>query len=48
MGAPVYLDVDPRELHLPAPRSGGADPAKLHRQIAQFGKSIVGMPPIWV
>ncbi len=26
----------------------GADPAKLQRQIAQFGGSNAGMPPPWV
>ncbi|MFM9965359.1 MAG: hypothetical protein ACKV2Q_29590 [Planctomycetaceae bacterium] len=40
--------VDPRSLHLPASRSGGADPGKLQRQIARFGRSATGMPPIWI
>ncbi len=42
-----FLDVDPRELRVPPSRSG-ADPWKLQRQIAQFGASTIGMPPIWV
>ena len=43
-----FLDVDPRTLHLPNSRGFGADPWKLQRQIAKFGKSAVGMPAIWV
>ncbi len=43
-----YLDVDPRTLHLPGSRLGGADPYKLQRQIIAFGTSQVGMPPPWV
>jgi hypothetical protein len=42
----VFLDVDPRTLRLPATRRSGADPIKLHRQIARFGNSIAGMPPL--
>lgn len=42
------LDVDPRELRVTSSRGGGADPMKLQRQIAQYGSSSVGMPPIWV
>jgi hypothetical protein len=42
------LDVDPRMLHLPSSRVTGADPAKLARQTARFGKSVRGMPVIWV
>lgn len=41
-------DVDPGELRVPPSRRQGADPAKLHRQIALFGRSAVGMPPPWV
>lgn len=41
-----FRDVDPRELRVPASRHTGADPIKLHRQIARFGGSSVGMPPI--
>ncbi len=40
-----FLQVDPATLHLPGSRRDGADPAKLHRQIAKFGNSIQGMPP---
>jgi hypothetical protein len=43
-----FRDVEPRALRVPGSRSKGADPFKLHRQIAQFGASIAGMPPIWV
>jgi hypothetical protein len=43
-----FLDVDPRSLHVPSSRRAGADPIKLHRQIARFGTSTAGMPPIWV
>jgi hypothetical protein len=41
-------DVDPRDLRLPSSRQEGADLLKLHHQIAQFGASNVGMPPLWV
>jgi hypothetical protein len=41
-------DVDPRELRVPPFRRQGADPAKLQRQIALFGRSSVGMPAPWV
>jgi hypothetical protein len=44
----VFLDVDPRTLRLPTSRRSGADATKLHRQIAQFGTSIAGMPPLLV
>ena len=40
-----FRDVDPRELHVPSSRPN-ADPAKLARQIAKFGASSVGMPPL--
>lgn len=43
-----FIDVDPATLHLPPSRSQGADPEKLHRQIARFGASNEGMPPAWV
>src|SRR5688572_19270224 len=43
-----FRDVDPRELCLPSSRHHGADPAKLQRQIALFGRSQAGMPPVWV
>jgi hypothetical protein len=43
-----FRDVDPAELRLPPSRSSGADPYKLQRQIARYGASAVGMPPVWV
>ena len=43
----TFVDVDPRELRSPSSRREGADPIKLHKQIARFGASSVGMPPIW-
>lgn len=45
---PDFRDVDPRELRVPPSRRQGADPAKLARQIALFGRSAVGMSPPWV
>lgn len=48
MPTPVLLDIDPRDLHLPPSSRYGADPGKLQRQIAQFGRSTVGMPAPWV
>jgi hypothetical protein len=42
------LDVDPRTLHLPPSRVSGADPVKLHRQIARHGTTTVGMPRLIV
>lgn len=48
MNPRVFLDVDPRNLRLPSSRRSGADLLKLHRQIAQFGSSIQGMPPLEV
>jgi hypothetical protein len=48
MPTPVFLDVDPRDLHLPPSSRYGADPGKLQRQIARFGRSTVGMPAPWV
>src|SRR5882672_6344788 len=44
----LFVDVDPRSLHLPSSRIAGADPLKLQRQIARFGISIQGMPPLEV
>jgi hypothetical protein len=41
------LDVDPRVLHVPPSRRTGADPFKLHRQIALFESSKAGMPAPW-
>ena len=43
-----FVDVDPAELFLPASRSGGADPAKLARQIGRHGDSLAGMPALQV
>jgi hypothetical protein len=43
-----FRDVDPSDLRVPPSRLSGADPAKLQRQIIQFGVSVVGMPPLWV
>jgi len=48
MNPRVFLDVDPRTLRVPGSRRSGADPFKLHRQIAQFGSSAQGMPTIEV
>ncbi len=44
---PDFRDVDPRELRVP-PSRPSADPVKLARQIARFGSSSMGMPPIVV
>jgi hypothetical protein len=46
MGRSEFLDVDPRHLRLPPSRSGGADPAKLQRQIARYGRGTAGMPRV--
>ena len=43
-----YIEVDPADLHLPGSRRDGADLGKLQRQIAKFGLSIDGMPPLEV
>ena|SRR5205809_5361174 len=48
MNPRVFQDVDPRTLRLASSRRSGADPAKLHRQIARFGPSVRGMPPLEV
>lgn len=45
---PDFRDVDPRELRVPSSRPQGADPGKLQRQIAKFGASQNGMPPLLV
>jgi hypothetical protein len=45
---PQFLDVDPRELRLQGMRRSGADAYKLQLQIARFGASAVGMPPLEV
>ena len=44
----VFLDVDPRTLHLPSSRRAGADPYKLQRQIAKHGITTQGIPTIEV
>ena len=43
-----FLEADPRRLRLPPSRIQGADPLKLARQIAKYGKSVTGMPPLFV
>jgi hypothetical protein len=43
-----FLQVDPRTLHLPTSRLSGADPVKLHHQIARFGSRTAGMPTLLV
>jgi hypothetical protein len=48
MNPRLFLDVDPCTLHLPNSRLSGADPVKLHYQIARYGKSIQGMPTVEV
>ena len=45
MNPQLFVDVDPRTLHLPTTRPTGADLYKLQRQIARFGASIERMPP---
>src|SRR5262245_203334 len=44
----LFLDVDPRMLHLPPSRAAGADAWKLQCQYARFGASIQGMPIVEV
>jgi hypothetical protein len=48
MNPRLFVAVDPRTLHLPCSRLSGADPVKLHRQIAKHGKSTQGMPLVEV
>jgi hypothetical protein len=48
MKSPDLRSVDPRSLRAPPSRPSGADPVKLHRQLARFGSSTAGMPPIEV
>ena len=45
MNPRLFVDVDPRDLHLPTTRLAGADLYKLHRQVARFGALIDGMRP---
>lgn len=42
-----FRDVDPRELRPPRSRPQ-ADPVKLARQVARYGASAAGMPPLVV
>ena len=44
MATSEFLDVDPRTLRLPTSRLSGADPVKLHDQIARYGTTMAGMP----
>jgi hypothetical protein len=44
----VFFDVDPATLRPPVERIDGADPLKLQRQIARHGRSLAGMPPVFV
>jgi hypothetical protein len=39
-----FIQVDPATLHVPPSLRQGADPAKLARQISNYGKSVDGMP----
>src|ERR1700676_1145830 len=41
-----FIDVDPGEWYVPPSRAQGADPGKLARQIAKYGNSLDGMPPL--
>lgn len=43
-----YADVDPRTLYVSTQRPQGADPARLHRQLAVHGRSMTGMPVVEV
>jgi hypothetical protein len=45
---PEFIDVDPGNLHLPPSLAQGAEPGKLARQIARYGKSLDGMLPLQV
>jgi len=45
---PNVIVVDPATLHLPPTRTEGADPAKLARQMSQYGTRIDGIPPLEV
>jgi hypothetical protein len=44
VAAREILDIDPGSLRLPPSRHQGADPVKLARHLARFGKSVSGMP----
>lgn len=43
-----FREVNPSELHIPSSRAGGADLLKLQRQIAKYGDSVTGLPPLEV
>jgi hypothetical protein len=43
-----FIKVDLATLHLPGSRRQGADPAKLRRQLNQYGGVIRAMPPLEV
>jgi hypothetical protein len=43
-----FIDVDPGNLHLPPNCAQGADFTKLAWQIAKYGNSLDGMPPLQV
>jgi hypothetical protein len=43
-----FVQCNPASLHLPGSRQDGADPVKLHRQVAKYGSSIDEMPPLEV
>ncbi len=42
------IEVDPKTLRIPPCRPFGVDPWKLQVQISRYGRSLSGMPPIWV
>ena len=48
MTAREVLHVNPALLHLPGSQRDGADPIKLQRQLARYGTSVAGMPPLEV
>ena len=48
MASSELLDVDPGSLRLPPSSLSGADPGKLQRQIARYGRSTAGMPRLVV
>ncbi len=46
MASREFLEVRPGRLRLPPSRPQGADPFKLQRQIARFGRSVEGRPAL--
>ena len=44
----VFITIDPKVLRVTPARPHGADPRKLQRQIAIYGKGMTGMPAIVV